>query len=600
MRMSSLFGVTLRDSPAGVEAAGHQWLIRAGFIRQLGQGMFSYLPLARRSLAKIEAILREAMAAIGGQEVTLPVVHPAEIWKATGRPHIAGMARFKDCRGRDLALAMTYDAVVADLARSEVRSYRDLPRLIYHIQTGFRDDPRPRIGLIHMRECAMMNSYSLDADPAGLDAQYRAHYEAYGQIFARCGLPVIAVEAAESDPGVLPGPVPGAVPGAAGGSNAHEFMYLTPLGEDILVLCDACGYAANQRIARFAKPAAPTEPPLPAELVATPATKTIEALAQLLGVPTRKTAKAVFLIASHEEATGAHERFVFAVVRGDMEVNEAKLAQAIGATELRPATEDEIRAAGAVPGYASPIGLAPARGSRDVVVVVDNAIPAAPNLVAGANREAFHLLNTNYGRDYTAHVVADIAAAREGDACARCGRPLRTARGVEVGHIVKLGAQYAAAVGAGYLTADGAQRPIVMGSYSIGIGRLLACIAEAHHDERGLIWPVHVAPYHVHLIALAGRDADVAAQADALYDALIGAGVEVLYDDRSESPGVKFADADLIGLPLRITVGAKSLAAGGVEFKRRDAEHKFIVALGEAVARARDELGLNRRAEPPG
>jgi prolyl-tRNA synthetase len=379
-------------------------------------------------------------------------------------------------------------------------------------------------------------------------------------------------------------------------------MYLTPVGEDTLVLCDACGYAANRQIATFRKPAAQPEDIKPMQKVATPETRTIEALAQLLGVPKAKTAKAVFLVAAHEDADGWHERFIFAVIRGDMEANETKLANALSASELRPATDDEIRAAGAVPGYASPIGLVETRpstlrqaqgsggASLQTVVIVDDAIPASPNLVAGANEAGYHLLNTNYGRDYSAHIVADIAAAGDGDACPHCGAPLRTSRGVEVGNIFKLGTRYTQAIGATYLAADGAPRPVVMGSYGIGVGRLLACIAEEHHDDKGLIWPANVAPYHVHLVALAGKDAAVAAQADALYDELTRAGVEVLYDDRTESPGVKFADADLIGLPLRITIAAKALAAGGVELKPRDSEAKEVVPLTQVIERVKDAV----------
>lgn len=571
--MSTLFGSTLRDVPANVEATSHQLLLRAGFIRQLGQGLFSYLPLARRSLTKTENILREEMNAIGGQEITMPVVHPAEVWKATGRWHSIGpeMARFKDRKARDMVLAMTHEEVVADLVKGEIRSQRQLPQLVYHIQTKFRDDPRPRAGLIRVREFTMKDSYSLDADDAGLDAQYQAHYDAYFRIFKRCGLPVIAVG---SDTGMM------------GGSGAHEYMYLTPIGEDTLVLCRQCGYAANRQIATFAKPINPPEAPMAMEKVETPDTKTIDALAQFLGVPASKTAKAVFLVATHEDEAGAHERFVFAVIRGDMDVNETKLANAIGAMDLRPATEDEIRAAGAVPGYASPIGI---QRSANVVVIVDDAVMTSPNLVAGANDAGYHLLHTNCPRDYTPDVVADIAAAGEGDACVNCGHPLHTQRGVEVGNIFKLGTRYTAAIDATYLAADGTKKPVVMGSYGIGVGRLLACIVEEHHDDKGLIWPASVAPFQVHLVALGGKDANVQAQADALYNALVQAGVEVLYDDRAESPGVKFADADLIGLPVRITVATKALAAGGVEWKRRDSDTKEIVPLDEVIQRIHGE-----------
>ncbi len=571
MRMSTLFGSTLRDAPANAEAVSHQLLLRAGFIRQLGQGLFSYLPLARRAMTKIENILREEMNAIGGQEMTMPVVQPAEVWKATGRWQSVGpeMARFKDRKERDMVLAMTHEEVVTDLVKSEIRSQRQLPQLVYHIQTKFRDDPRPRAGLIRVREFTMKDSYSLDADDAGLDRQYAAHFHAYQRIFARCDLPVVAV---------------GADAGMMGGSGSHEFMYLTPVGEDTLALCDQCGYAANAQIARFAKPANPPEALKPIEKVATPETKTIEALANLLNVPKSKTAKAVFLIASHEDEEGGHERFVFVVIRGDMDVNETKLANAIGAVDLRPATEDEIRNIGATPGYASPIGI---QQAANVIVVVDDAVMSSPNLVAGANDAGYHLLHTNCPRDYAADVVADIAVARAGDACANCGQPLHTQRGVEVGHIFKLGTRYTAALDATYLAADGAKKPVVMGSYGIGVGRLLACIAEAHHDDKGLMWPASVAPFQAHLVALGGKDAAVQAQADALYDMLVQAGVEVLYDDRVESPGVKFADADLIGLPVRITVAAKALAAGGVELKRRASDAKEIVPVDELLDRLR-------------
>lgn len=573
MKMTTMFGTTLRDVPASVEATSHQLLLRAGFIRQLGQGLFSYLPLARRAMTKIENILREEMNAIGGQEMTMPVVHPAEVWKATGRWHSVGaeMARFTDRKERDMVLAMTHEEVVADLVKSEIRSQRQLPQLVYHIQTKFRDDPRPRAGLIRVREFTMKDSYSLDADDAGLDRQYDAHYHAYFRIFKRCGLPVIAVG---SDTGMM------------GGSGAHEYMYLTPIGEDTLVLCAGCGDAANRQIARFAKPINPHEEAKPIEKIATPETKTIESLAQLLNVPKSKTAKAVFLIATHEDAEGAHERFVFAVIRGDMDVNETKLANALRASDLRPATEGEIRAIGAMPGYASPIGIARVTDrSPQPVVVVDDAVVSSPNLVAGANEAGTHLLNTNCPRDYAADIVADIAAARDGDACEKCGQPLRTVRGVEVGNIFKLGTRYTAALDATFLAADGTKKPVVMGSYGIGVGRLLACIAEEHHDDKGLVWPESVAPFLVHLVALAGKDAAVREQADKLYDRLVEAGVEVLYDDRAESPGVKFADADLIGLPVRITVAAKALAAGGVEWKRRDSDAKEIVSVDVAMTR---------------
>jgi prolyl-tRNA synthetase len=605
MRMSRLFSQTLRDAPGDAEVVSHKLLLRAGFIRQLSAGIFSYLPLARRSLTKIERIMREEINAIGGQEITMPVVQPADLWQQTGRWHQIGseMGRFKDKSDHDMVLAMTHEEVVADLTRSEIRSYRQLPALIYHIQTKWRDDPRPRAGLIRVREFTMLDSYSLDADWEGLDRQYRAHYAAYFRIFGRCGLPVIAVK---SDVGMM------------GGKLAHEFMYLTPIGEDTLVLCDSmprfsghgCGYTANRQVATFRKPRPEPEAPRPIEKVATPHTTTIADLAALLGVPEARTAKAVFMMATPTPpaplpareggdnlpfparacpelvegggAGGEVERFVFAVIRGDMEVNETKLANAIGARTLRPATEVEIRAVGAMPGYASPMGL------RNVLIVVDDLIPHAPNLVAGANEEGFHLLNVNYGRDYTADLICDIAAARDGDLCPQCGAGLRTTRGVEVGNIFQLGTRYSDALGCTYLDREGKPRPVVMGSYGIGAGRLLACIAEERHDEYGLIWPITVAPHHAHLVGLPGAEAE----AEKLYADLWAAGVEVLFDDRAESAGVKFMDADLIGIPLRLTIGKRSLQQGGVELKRRDRAEKTIVPLDQAVERVKQEIAM--------
>ncbi len=556
MRMSRLFSQTLRDRPSEAEIPSHELLLRAGFIRQLAAGIFSYLPLAKRSLTKIENIMREEMNAIGGQEITMPVVHPADLWKETKRWYQIGseMGRFKDKAGRDMVLAMTHEEVVADLVRKEIHSYRQLPQMIYHIQTKWRDDPRPRAGLIRVREFTMKDSYSLDADLEGLDRQYRAHYQAYFNIFHRCGLPVIAVK---SDVGMM------------GGKMAHEFMYLTPVGEDTLLICESCDYAANRQIARFKKPEPQAEEFKPVEKVATPGATTIAELAQFLGIPESRTAKAVFMMATVTEGIESRDRFVFAIVRGDMDLNETKLANAIHAKELRPATESEIRAVGATPGYASPVGL------KDVLVVVDDLIPHSPNLVAGANEEGYHLLNVNLGRDYQADVVADIALAEEGAACPECGKPMKTARGIEVGNIFKLGTRYSEDMGCTFLDRDGQEKPVIMGSYGIGSGRLLASVAEEHHDDRGLIWPITVAPYQVHLVALKGaQDA-----ADRAYAQLSEAGVEVLYDDREESPGVKFADADLIGIPLRLTLSERTLSKDSAEIKRRDQAETELVPL---------------------
>jgi len=580
MRMSKQFSQTLRDAPSEAEVASHQLLLRAGYIRQLGAGIFSVLPFARRTLNKIENIMRDEMNAIDGQELTMPVIHPADVWKETGRWYAIGdeMGRFTDRVGRDMALAMTHEEVVADLARKEIRSYKQLPQLIYHIQTKWRDDPRPRAGLIRVREFTMLDSYSLDADEAGLDAQYRAHYQAYFNIFNRCALDTVAVKA---DVGMM------------GGSLSHEYMYLTPIGEDTLILCDACKYTANRQVARSRKSPAAPENLLPLEKVATPDCKTIDALAQLLGVPKSKTAKAVFMVATITEQDHDVEKFVFAVVRGDMDVNETKLANAVKAKDLRPAREEEIRATGATPGYASPIGL------RDIIVIVDDAIPGSPNLVAGANDAGYHLLNTNFPRDYSTTIVTDIALANEGDACPNCGSALRASRGVEVGNIFKLGTRYTDALGARYLAADKQLRPVVMGSYGIGSGRLLACIAEEHRDEYGLRLPITVAPYQVHLVALGGGFE----QAEQIYAQLQNLGVEVLFDDRDATPGVKFNDADLIGIPLRVTISERSLKQGGAEFKRRIVKDRTIVPLDQTIARVRAEIAtmfaeINARVVP--
>ncbi len=399
MRMSQLFSQTIRETPSEADVSSHQLLLRAGFIRQLAAGIFSYLPLAKRSLTKIENIMRQEINAIGGQEITMPVVHPAELWQESGRWYKIGneMGRFKDKNEIEMVLSMTHEEVIADLVRKEIRSYRQLPMLLYHIQTKWRDDPRPRAGLIRAREFTMKDSYSLDADWEGLNTQYDAHFHAYENIFRRCGLPTRAVQ---SDTGIM------------GGSIAHEFMYLTPIGEDTLLICDNCGFSANKQIARRRKQPINDEAVKPIQKVATPNSKTIDDLSNYLSIPTYKTAKAVFVIARIPKGKETIERFVIAIVRGDMDMNETKLANTINASELRPALESEIRAVGAIPGYASPVGLS------NTFITVDDLIPMSPNLVSGANIEGFHFLNVNYGRDYKADIIADITSAKDGDMCA--------------------------------------------------------------------------------------------------------------------------------------------------------------------------------------
>lgn len=583
MRLSHAFFQTLRDAPAEAELASHKLLLRAGFIRPLGAGIYSYLPLARRSMDRIERIIREEMNAIGGQELTMPVVHPGDLWQQTGRWDAAypELVHWKDRAGRDMTLAMTHEEVVADLARCEINSYRQLPQMVYHLQTKFRDEPRSRGGLIRVREFTMKDSYSLDADEAGLDQQFEAHREAYRRIFQRCGLETIQVSA---DVGMM------------GGSASVEFMALAPAGEDTLLLCPACGYAANREVATFRKPAPSEEALLPVEKVATPHCKTIAELAAFLGVPESRTAKAVFYMAEptvKKPRAGAPASpselppaiFIFAVTRGDMEVNETKLRQAAKVAGLRPATEEEIRAVGAEPGYGSPVGL------QGALVVVDDLVTASPNLVAGANEEGYHLRNVTCGRDYRAGIVADIAAAQGGEPCPACGSPLTAERGIEVGNIFKLGTRYSEALGALYDDPQGVRRPIVMGSYGIGVGRLLATVAELRHDDAGLIWPASIAPFDVHLVLLPKKAPQAVETADRLYAELSAAGFAVLYDDREEpSPGVRFNDADLIGLPLRITVSARSLEQGGVELKRRDQAERRMIALAELPALLHAEL----------
>ena len=547
MRMSRMFSKTLREAPNGADTKGYEYLLRAGYIRQMGAGIFSLLPLGFKATEKIRNIIRQEMDAIGAEEMQMPVVNPADIWKETGRYYSIDkeMSRFKDRNNRDMVLAMTHEEAVTDIARGEVDSYKRLPRLVYQIQTKWRDDPSPRDGLIRVREFTMLDSYSFDKDAAGLDKVYKDHYRAYFRIFSRCGLPSIAV---------------GADSGMMGGKISHEYMYLSPIGEDTIIYCPECGYTANRQIAKFQKEYFPEEMK-EIEKKATPESKTIEALAEYLGIDARKTAKCVFMVGSFiNDKNGEEEdKLIVAVVRGDLEVEESKLSNAARANALRPAHEEEITACGMVPGYASPIG---AKG--DFICIVDDSVAKSNNLVAGANEAGYHLINTNFGRDYNG-TVADIASARDGFACPVCGKPLKASKGVEIGNIFQLGTRYSEAMNCTYQDENGKQVPVVMGSYGIGVGRLLACLAEEYNDESGLKLPVSVAPYQVHLVSLV-KETEIA---DKIYEDLQKAGIEVLYDDRKETAGVKFADADLIGIPLRITLGSRSLKEGKVEVKIR-------------------------------
>ena len=571
MRMSKLFFQTLREAPADADVRSHQLMLRAGLVRQVGAGIFEYLPLGLRVKKKIEAIMREEMDAIDGQEIVMPVVQPASLWKRTGRWHEIGddLARLTDRAGRELVLAMTHEEVITELAGGVISSYRQLPVMLYQIQTKFRDEPRPRGGLIRVREFTMKDGYSFHPDIASLDAYYPLVYQAYFNIFGRAGLDVIAVE---SDTGMM------------GGTMAHEFMALTEVGEDTLLLCDGCGYKANRQVATFVKTAGEVkadEEALPMEEVATPGVNTIAALAEFLDVPESRTAKALFLVATIEEDGEEKEQFVFVVVRGDMELNETKLTNALKARQLRPAQPEEIKAIGAEPGYGSPVGI-----RRDaVLLVVDDLIPNSPNLVAGANREGWHLKNVNCGRDYQPDLTVDVVAAADGHPCPNCQAPMRAVRGVEVGNIFKLGTKYSQAMDATFLDEDGGSAPMVMGCYGIGSGRLIASAIETNNDENGIVWPITIAPHQLYLVSLATRRTpEVTEVAERVYRQLQEAGVEVLYDDRDERAGVKFNDADLLGIPLRLTIGARGVKNSVAELKLRNGDEIRELPLDDIVS----------------
>lgn len=566
MRLSHLFGRTLRQTPADAELISHRLLLRANFIRALGAGLYSYMHLGWRVALKIQDIFRREMAVIDCQEIHMPVMHPASLWQNTGRWHSVGPAlvKLKDRRGQDYALAMTHEEVVTELTRREIDSYRQLPKLIYHIQTKLRDEIRPRGGLIRVREFIMKDAYSLDTDVAGLDKSYDAFFSAYERIFDACDLSTIAIEA---DSGMM------------GGALSHEFVLPHPHGEDRLIACTACDYAANVERAQMLKDIQLTEPTERVK-VATPGCTTIADVAAYVGVPTDETLKAVFYIHDRYTKEGQQGQFLFVLIRGDLEVNETKLLNAIGGGELRAAEDDEILAIGGVPGYASPIGLK-VRNSLDgegLLVVADDSVETRSSFVSGANDDGFHFTGVNYPRDFAVTLITDIAQADTGHTCPRCGGVLEAQSAIELGHTFKLGTWYSEAVGATYLDENGDSHPVVMGSYGIGVGRLMAAIVEAHHDEHGIIWPKSVAPYQIHLVAL-GPNPAVMKEAEALYQRLRSAGYEVLYDDRDERAGVKFADADLIGAPLRLTMSKRSLEAGGVEAKERHLDERKVIQL---------------------
>ncbi len=571
MKISHTFGHTLRESPTGTQLTSHQLALRAALVRFLGAGLYSYLPMGWRAARKIEAILHEEMQAIGAQEMLMPVMHPAELWQATGRWYSVGPAlvRVKDRNGHDYAMAMTHEEVVAELARREINSYRDLPQVVYHIQTKIRDEPRARGGLLRVREFRMKDAYSLDVDAAGLDEFYPKIIAAYERIFERCGLYPIAVEA---DTGMM------------GGADSHEFMLPHPDGEDTFIRCTSCGYAANVERAEFKLSPVKASAAEEVQPVATPDCETIADVAAFVGVPTSQTLKVVFYAWTKND----EEHLVMALIRGDLEVNETKLLNVLGGGTLDTATGDAVRAVGGEPGYGSPVGLQVRKPDEEtgVIVIADRSIQAGHNFVAGANRPGYHLTGVNYPRDFEVTTLEDIAQAQDGYLCPHCEGRLKAESAIELGHCFKLGTHYAESVGANFLDADGKERPIMMGSYGIGVGRLMAAIIEAHHDEDGIIWPPAVAPFDVHLLTL-GDDESILEQGDAVYDQLQKAGFEVLYDDRDERAGVKFADADLIGCPIRVTVSRRSLKAGGIEVKARWLDDRTVVATEDLVDRIR-------------
>ena len=561
MRMSRLFGKTLRQVPAEAETPSHQLLLRAGLIHQVAAGVYAHLPIALRAIKNIERIIREEMDGIGGQELLMPAIHPIEIWQASGRDQTMKdvLFRFKDNREREFVLGPTHEEITVELFKRNVRSYRDLPLLVYQIQQKFRDEPRPRGGLIRLRQFTMKDLYSFDVDFEGLDAAYDKVFGAYERIFERCGVPVVPALADS---------------GAMGGRDTHEFIFLTEHGEDSCLLCPKCGYAANAEVAEFVKePAHGGEEPQPIEEIPTPGLYTIQALADHLGIPTSRTCKAVFYSADGQP--------VFVAIRGDMDVNESKLRKALGAIDLHYMSEDEVSKAGFVPGSAGAVGLAGVR------IVADDLLPQEGNLVAGANKPDAHLLNVNYGRDWKADVVADLALATEGSLCAACRSPMEVRRGIEMGQVFKLGTFYAEKMGATFLDAEGKQRPAVMGSYGIGTERLLAAVIEANHDENGIVWPKSIAPFQVHIVALQPEREDVGGAAEELYARLREHGIEALYDDREETAGVKFNDADLLGMPLRVTVSPRALEKGALEVKRRTEKESELVPRQEALGRIR-------------
>lgn len=559
MRVSKLYAPTLREVPAEAEVVSHQLMLRAGFMRKAAGGIYTYLPLAWRVLKKIERIVREEMDAKGSQELLMPIVQPAEIWQESGRWDVYGaeMFRLQDRHNRCFCLGPTHEEMVTTLIRGDVRSYRQLPLSVYQIQNKYRDERRPRFGLMRGREFIMKDAYSFDRDEAGLDKSYQDMYDAYTNIFTRCGLNFRPVEADS---------------GAIGGSGSHEFMVIADSGEAEIVFCTSCDYAANVEKAELFPLEAQEEAMLTKEEVVTPDCKTIADVCAYLKLPVDHSVKAV--------AYNSEKGLILCFVRGDHEVNEIKVINTCGVIDLEMATEEQLAAAGAVGGYMGPVGI----DNKKVIVVVDATVMKMHNVCCGANKEGYHFINVNPGRDFTPTYVADIRLIQEGDPCPHCGGEVSKARGIEVGQVFKLFTKYSSALKATYLDENGKEQPMVMGCYGVGVSRTMAAAIEQNYDDNGIIWPIEIAPYHVLVVPVNTKDEASAAKAEEIYMQLKKVGLETVIDDRNERPGVKFKDADLIGYPLRVVVGPKTLTEGKLEVKiRKTGEIRYLPLDGDYV-----------------
>ena len=567
---------TLREVPNEAEIPSHILLLRAGMIRKLVSGVYGFMPLGRRTLRKIEQIVREEMDAKGAQEILMSALQPAELWQESGRWNAYGaeLWRVKDRNGREFCLGPTHEEIFTDIVRNNISSYRQLPVSLYQIQTKYRDEARPRFGLIRSREFIMKDCYSFDRDEAGLDKSYKDMYDAYSKVFDRCGLVYRPVEADS---------------GAIGGNNSHEFCALSEVGESEIVYCEKCSMAATAERAAFRDEPNPVEDEKPLEKVYTPGTKSIEEVASFLGIEQKKTIKALLFSVLDVEADKYN--YVACFIRGDRQLNMTKLVNTLDVPEYAVTFADEAamhEQTGCVGGFTGPMGL------HDCKIIVDSELVTAKNMCAGACEVDHHCINVNYGRDYKADIVADLKLLQPGDPCPVCGEPVKSARGIEVGQVFKLGTKYSKAMGANYKDENQQEHPIVMGCYGIGVTRTMAAIVEQYHDEHGIIWPVSVAPYHVMVTLCSINDETQKAMAEKLHDELEAAGVEDVLDDRDERPGVKFKDADLLGFPIRITVGKKA-AEGKVEYKLRRAPEIEELSPEEAVAKAVALVNAERR-----